>query len=354
MSLDLPSLERALRADTDRCVCSLVVPIYNDGALAQAFCAEVERNVWPQLGGRPGELIFVNDGSKNDSQAHLEAVAARYPWVTVIELSRNFGQHVAVVCGYRHAIGDTVAMLNVDMQDPPSQLPRFVALLEAGEADIVLGLRQHRQDPFLVKLTSTGFNLLLNFLSGSHVPLNSASLRVMNRRFVDAFLEFHERSPYIPGLEAWLGFRQRYLTIPHQARTQGKSSYTFRSRFRLAYNCILSFSDYPLKVMTAVGLVTTVLGLLWGAYAVWVRLETPNAQMGFASLLSAIVVFGGLNLTGLGVASLYIGRILSETQRRPAYVIRSVRTQQRCQATSSPSLNRALTNDLSLSVSHAD
>jgi dolichol-phosphate mannosyltransferase len=115
-----------------------------------------------------------------------------------------------------------------------------------------------------------------------------------------------------------------YISIPHQARADGKSSYTFRSRFRLAYNCILSFSDYPLKLMTGVGLGTVVLGLLWGAYAAWVRLTDPTAQTGFASLLSAIVVFGGLNLAGLGVASLYIGRILIEVQRRPNCVIRSV------------------------------
>ncbi len=322
----LTSLHGALEeAAWTGCSCSLVVPIYNDGYLAEAFCAEVAQAVIPRLPGGGGEVIFVNDGSRNEqTQRDLATVAARYPWVRVIELSRNFGQHVAVCCGYRHASGRYVVMLNVDMQDPPAQIPKFIERLETDGADIALGLRQDRQDPFFVKLASTIFNFLLNFLTGSHVPLNSASLRVMNRKFLNAFLEFNERNPYIPGLENWLGFSRIYVTIPHQARAQGKSSYTWRSRLRLAYNSIVSFSDYPLKMMTVAGMVTVALGLFWGAYAIWVRFTNPTAQLGFASLLSAIIVFGGLNLAAMGVSSLYIGRILMEVQRRPSYIIRSM------------------------------
>ena len=307
--------------------CSLVVPIFNDGSLAQAFCAEVEMSVIPAIPGNRCEVVFVNDGSRNDSQAQLELVAARYPWVSVIELSRNFGQHAAVVCGYRYATGNYVAMLNVDMQDPPAQVPVLLERLEEENADIALGLRQGRNDPFFTKVGSLAFNWTLNFLTNSDVPLNSASLRVMNRRFLKAFLTFGEHNPYIPGLETWLGFRRVYVPIPHQSRREGKSSYSFRSRLRLAFHCILSFSDYPLQLMTAVGFGSVALGILWGAYAIGVRLMNPNAQTGFASLLSAIVIFGGLNLAGLGIASLYIGRILTEVQRRPTFVVRSIKSQ---------------------------
>src|SRR5205823_6412430 len=116
---DLTSLHRALTADFEGIGCSLVVPIFNDGYLVAAFCAEIERSLLPKLADHGFEVIFVNDGSANGSQLELEAVAARYPWVTVIELSRNFGQHAAVACGYRHASGAYVGMLNADMQDPP-------------------------------------------------------------------------------------------------------------------------------------------------------------------------------------------------------------------------------------------
>lgn len=344
----LTSLHRALERTPGSC--SLVVPIYNDGYLAEAFCEEVARSVLPRLPGNQCEIVFVNDGSRDQSQVQLKAVAERYPWVTVIELSRNFGQHAAVLCGYRHATGYYVAMLNVDMQDPPSQVPVLIERLERENADIAIGLRQERKDPLLAKAGSFVFNSLMNFLTGSHMPLNMAALRIMNRAFLDAFLEFGERSPYIPGLEAWLGFKKVYVLIPHQARQQGKSSYTIRSRVRMAYNSILSFSDYPLKLMTSIGLATVGMGLVWGVYAVWVRLTNPTAATGFASLLSAIIVFGGLNLAGLGVASLYIGRILSEVQRRPSFVIRSrIASQQEAGPTAGANQNRVANESIYVS-----
>ena len=321
---ELTSLHRALALPVETSLCSLVVPIYKDGYLSKPFCEELVANVIPHLPGQRCELIFVHDGSGQESQEQLAAVARQYPWVTVVELSRNFGQHVAVTCGYRHATGDYIATLNVDMQDPPADIPNLLKKMGQQDADIAIGMRQHRQDPFFVKLGSTLFHRMLNFLTESKVPLNAATLRVMNRRFLDAFLAFSERNPYIPGLEMWLGFHRIYVPIEHQARQQGESSYTFRSRLRLAYNFVLSFSDYPLKLMTNIGLVSVALGLIWGAYTIWVRLSNPHAQMGFASLLSAVVIFGGLNLAGMGLASLYVGRILAEVQRRPAYVIRSI------------------------------
>ena len=342
---ELTSLFRAVSPsvspDEESPLCSLVVPIYKDGYLAEDFCLELERNVIPKLPGGKCEVIFVNDGSGGESQGQLEALAARFPWVTVVELSRNFGQHVAITCGYRQAMGSYVAMLNVDMQDPPAEIPNLIAEMQRQDADIAIGMRQARQDPFLVKLSSTVFHVVLNFLTKSNVPLNASSLRVMNRRFLQAFLSFGERNPYIPGLEMWLGFRRIYVPIHHQARKQGKSSYTFRSRLRLAYNFVVSFSDYPLKLMTTVGLSSVLLGLLWGGYIVWARLTNPSIQMGFASLLCAIIVFGGLNLAGLGMASLYIGRILAEVQRRPPYVIRSIRCE-RTVAALAPSIEEAV------------
>ena len=324
MREDLTSLYQAVTSTREAVEYSLVVPIYNDGYLGEALCVELASNVFPHLRAGPCELIFVNDGSRDESQRQLEALAKRFDWVTVVELSRNFGQHVAVFAGYGQATGSYVAMLNVDMQDPPAEIPKLLEKMREEDADIAIGMRQSRQDPFLVKLGSTVFHVLLNSLTKSNVPLTASSLRVMNRRFLNAFLSFGERNPYIPGLEMWLGFRRIYVPITHQARREGKSSYTFRSRLRLAYNFVVSFSDYPLKLMTNAGLISVGLGLLWGGYTIWVRLTNPAIQMGFASLLSAIIVFGGLNLVGLGLASLYIGRILSEVQRRPAYVVRTI------------------------------
>ena len=182
---------------------SFVVPIYGDGELADDFCQELQRVMQGYLaerlsgGGAPGpdvpkvldlskhlELLFVNDGSPNDSWRFLEAAAARYPFVRVLELSRNFGQHIAVTCGYHHASGDFVGMLNVDMEDPPAEIPKLLDEIQAKDLDFVLGLRGERHSPWHTRLSSYLFNLLLNKLTGYDTPLNAATLRVMNRRFL--------------------------------------------------------------------------------------------------------------------------------------------------------------------------
>jgi dolichol-phosphate mannosyltransferase len=306
---------------------SFVVPIYNDGYLVRAFCEALERemqlllrvdDVVPEV-----EVIFVNDGSRDDSQALLREAARRFRFVKVIELSRNFGQHVAVSCGYRFAKGDYVAMMNVDMQDPPDQIGLLAAKLREGECDIVVGLRDSRQDSWLEDLTSRGFNLLLNFLTGAKTPANSSSLRMMTRTFVNAYNTLSEKTPFIPGLENWLGFRHSYVPVRHQRRQVGKSSYTFRKRWHMAVESIIGFSDLPLRLAAGLGCAVTLIGLILIAGLAVQRLFFAEMLPGYTSTLSMIVLLGGANIMFLGLVGLYVGRILREVQDRPRYVIRS-------------------------------
>ncbi|MCU1336548.1 MAG: glycosyltransferase family 2 protein [Bryobacterales bacterium] len=269
------------------------------------------------------EVIFVNDGSRNDSQSLLREAARTFPFVKVIELSRNFGQHVAVSCGYRFATGDYVAMINVDMQDPPDQIPVLVRRLRVGDCDIVLGLREKRQSPWHEHLTSRAFNALLNALTGAETPLNAASLRMMTRPFVDAYNTLNEKTPFIPGLENWLGFKHGYVTIRHQARTLGKSSYTFRKRLHMATESIIGFSDLPLRLAAALGCGVTFVGVILIAGLALQRLFFAETLPGYTSTLGMIVLLGGANLMFLGLVGLYVGRILREVQDRPRYVIKS-------------------------------
>nr|WP_255653213.1 glycosyltransferase family 2 protein [Myxococcus sp. XM-1-1-1] len=306
---------------------SFVVPIYNDGELAADFAAEFERVFRQRLGctdiqGR-AELLFVDDGSRNDSVRLLvEQVVPRFPFVRVIELSRNFGQHVALSCGYQHARGRFVGMLNVDQEDPPDQIPLLLDTLEKGEADIVHGQYQQRHVTWLNKVTSRGFNAVLNWLTGYAVPQDSATLRIMNRRFLDAYNALTEKSRYIPGLEFWLGFRHAYVPIRHQQRTRGRSSYNFRRRLRMATETIISFSDLPLKMASALGMGVALLGLLMALYLVISKLFFVDYQAGYTSTIAIVVFLGGIQIFVVGLASLYIGRVLREVQGRPLYVIR--------------------------------
>jgi len=306
---------------------SFVVPIYNDGYLAEAFCAEFQEVFREYLGqndiGGEVELIFVNDGSSDDSSDRLERSVVGFPFARIINLSRNFGQHVALSCGYRHARGEFVGMLNADMQEHPNQIPLLLNAIRSGDADIVLGLRRQRCGGKWDAFTSRLFALCLNKLTGYDTPINAATLRVMNRQFVDAYNSLSESSRYQPGLEDWLGFRKNYVEIEHRARLQGKSSYTFFKRLKIASEAIISFSDLPLRitVLTGFGVVAVSFILSLGLAAQ--RLFFADMQLGYTSTICVIVFLSGVQLLVVGLASLYIGRILREVQRRPLYVIKS-------------------------------
>lgn len=306
---------------------SFVVPIYNDAYLAEEFCQEYLKVFQQHLGvtdiATQAELIFVNDGSRDDSAETLAQLPARFPFVRVINFSRNFGQHIALSCGYRHARGQYVGMLNVDMQDPPDQIPPLLRHLQNEDCDIVFGVRRRRSGSTADDLTSRMFGFVLNKLTGYDVPLNTATLRVMNRRFVDAYNTLSESSRYLPGLESWLGFKRSYVEVTHQERRRGKSSYNFTRRVKMAAEAIISFSDLPLKITVVFGFVVVALSFLLALALAIQKLFFVEVQLGYTSTVCVIVFLGGVQLSVIGLASLYIGRILREVQHRPLYVIRN-------------------------------
>jgi dolichol-phosphate mannosyltransferase len=306
---------------------SFVVPIYQDAALAEAFCSEFERVMGEYVGAASlidqAELIFVNDGSPDPANsATLEAVAARFGFVRIIELSRNFGQHIALTAGYEHARGDYVGMLNVDMEDPPDQIPLLLDEIRKGHAGMVYGLRAERRSPWHMRLTSVMFHWVMTRLTGWDMPPNVSTLRVMTRQFVDEYNRLSEKSRYLPGLEGWLGFRKAFVPIRHQPRKQGRSAYTFFSRLMMAGSALISFSDLPLRVMVLIGTALAVLGFALTAVLVFGKLFSIAMQPGYTSTISLILLLGGVQIVAIGLASLYIGRILREVQNRPVYIVR--------------------------------
>lgn len=304
---------------------SLVVPIYNDGALADAFCGEFDTVFRAYLGtediAADVEVIFVNDGSRDDSTSRLREVCAKWPFARAIVLSRNFGQHIALSCGYQHAEGEYVGSINVDMQDPPAELPKLLEAVRSGDYDIVIGLRRRRRDDLFKRLTSQLFHYVLGKLTGYSFPLNMATVRIMNRQFTDAYNDLSEKSRFLPGLEGWLGFRRGYVEIEHADRQVGKSSYNFWKRFLMALDSIISFSDLPLRMVVMMGSAIALAGFVLTLGLVLQKLYFVNFQAGYTSTVAIIVLFGGVQILVVGLASLYVGRILKEVQNRPLYVV---------------------------------
>lgn len=305
---------------------SFVVPVYNDGYLLNDFC-QAFAGVFKSWLGRDTiegavELIFVDDGSRQPTADQLREVAASYGFVKTITLSRNFGQHIAISAGYAHATGRIVGMLNSDQQDPPDQIPVLLREMESGGCDIVYGLREGAVEGWSKRLSSKMFNQFLGRLTGYLVPDNVSTLRVMNRRFLDAYLQFQEKSRFLPGLEHWLGFGARYVKIVHQHRLRGKSSYNFRRRLTMALEAVVSFSDLPLRMAAGAGTIIALIGFLLNLVLIIQRIFFANLQPGFTATVSLIVFFGGLQILVMGLASIYIGRILKEVQNRPLYVVK--------------------------------
>lgn len=309
---------------------SVVVPIYNDGALARDFCVEVEKVFRSYLGkediSADLEIIFVDDGSANDSPQILKNVCDEFAFAKAMLLSRNFGQHIAVSAGYRAARGDCVIMLNVDQEDPPSQIPILIDELKAGGHDIVVGRYKKRGTRLINRVTSYLFYATMNRLTGYDSPMNMATMRVMTRRATDVYNRLSERARYLPGLEMWLGLKHGNADIEHQKRRAGTSSYNFRRRLRFAIASIISFSDFPLRMAVKFGMVVATLGALLASILVIDRLflHTTLFLPGYISTLAIIVFLGGVQIMVTGIASLYIGRILAEVQQRPLFVVREI------------------------------
>jgi glycosyltransferase involved in cell wall biosynthesis len=304
---------------------SFVVPIYNDGYLVQSFCEEFERTfqnyVKNQSIENDVELIFVNDGSTDNSIQYLIDNVNKFSFVKVIDLSRNFGQHVALSCGYKNAIGSFVGMLNVDQQEPPSQLPILLDYLINNNFDIVYGTYDERKTSIINKITSKLFSILLNYLTQNNTPSNVTTSRVMNRNFVNAYNQFTEKSRYLPGLEAWLGFKQGYSPIVHTERKIGKSSYNFKKRSLMALDTIVSFSDFPLKLIVGIGILFAITGFILTFLLLFSKIFIIDFQPGYTSTVSLITFLGGIQIMVVGFASIYIGRILKEVQNRPLYIV---------------------------------
>jgi glycosyltransferase involved in cell wall biosynthesis len=305
---------------------SIVVPIYGDGCLAPALCEEIERVMSGYVRTAPlrdsFELIFVNDGSRDDSLDVLLKSRARFDFVRVIDLSRNFGQHSAIACGMQDARGEIVLRMNVDMQDPPSAIPRLLETLREGGYDLVAGQYSTRKSPLVNRVSAYLYFLLFRFLTGFDTPQNTSSLRAMSRRFVDAYNSLTEKSRFPQGLDQWLGFRHKYVEIEHRERADKRSSYSLWARLRLAVNGVLYFSDRPLQLVAFAGFVVAFLGIALAAYIATERLLGVDYLPGYASLASIGLIAFGVQLGCTGLVGLYVAKIFKEVQNRPLYLVR--------------------------------
>jgi dolichol-phosphate mannosyltransferase len=302
---------------------SVIVPCYNEAALLESAYREIRQAARDAV-GEDHEIIFVDDGSDDGSHAVLERLAASDPAVRVIAFSRNFGKEAALSAGIARCRGDLALLLDADLQDPPSLLSPMLAALRDNGADVVYGVRRGgARLGALRSLTAAVFYRVLGLLADLRIPADTADFRLVNRNVIDAFKRFGERDKYVRGLITWTGFKQVPFAYERRGRAAGRSRFTTRRLLRLASTGIFYFSTRPLKIIIGLGLACIVVGLLllaWVLFSVFSPGIHPAS--GWASMVTAIVFFSGVQLLTLGVIGGYVGRIFEEVKARPEYLVR--------------------------------
>ncbi len=269
------------------------------------------------------EIVFVDDGSTDDTLERVRTCADEDLRVKYISFSRNFGHQIALSAGIDHALGDAIISLDGDLQHPPELIPALVERWLAGK-DVVYTVRVSNQGKVVKEFISKVFYSLMHKLTGVEVPVGGADFRLIDRRVADALRSCHERFIFVRGLVPWLGFTRQAVPYHAAARFAGETKYVTRRMVSFALDGIFSFSTVPLRLISFLGAVTIGLGIMYGVYSVSIRLFSDRAVSGWTSLIIVTLVFSGTQLLSLGILSEYVGRIYDEVKRRPRYVIQAM------------------------------
>jgi glycosyltransferase involved in cell wall biosynthesis len=301
---------------------SVVVPVFNEDKTIETFYERMKKVV-DSVPHMTYEIVFVDDGSRDDSFAKLVDIADQDDRVRVVKLSRNFGHQVAVTAGLDSTRGDAVVIIDADLQDPPEVIPRFIEKWREGY-EVVYGVREKREGETKFKLLTAGiFYRILKRLTNIDIPVDVGDFRIMSRRVVDSFLKLRERDRFIRGLVSWVGFRQIGVFYKREKRFAGETKYPLRKMIKFALDGITSFSSVPLRLATWLGYAASTLAILYTLVIVIEKLIGMTVP-GFASIMVGMLFLGGVQLICLGIMGEYIGRIFNETKARPIYLVEKI------------------------------
>jgi glycosyltransferase involved in cell wall biosynthesis len=301
---------------------SVVVPMFNEAENLAPFFERLEKALAPL--GMDYEIVCVNDGSEDDTLQRLRELRKLYSSVRIVNLSRNFGKDIALSAGIDHARGDGVVPIDADLQDPPELIAEFVSKWREGY-DVVYGTRRSRQgESWLKRMTAKMFYRTIAGMAHIDLPRNAGDFRLMDRRVVKALGRLPERSRFMKGLFAWVGFRQTAVLYDREPRHSGKTKWNYWRLWNFAIDGITSFSSFPLKVWSYLGLILAMISFIYAAVLVARKLIGDINVPGYASIMVAVLFLGGVQLITLGVIGEYLARIYIEVKGRPLYLVRDL------------------------------
>jgi len=300
---------------------SAVIPVFNEEKNLDELVSRLTKTL--EGAGFSYEIVFVDDGSRDASLSMLKAYAAGDPRIIVVEFTRNFGQHAAVMAGFAQSRGEVVVTLDADLQNPPEEIPKLVARMAEGY-DTVGGWRRDRDDSVFRKMPSRILNSLSAQLFGIALKDYGCMLRAYSREVVDEVVKCPEVNTYIPALANSFARRVTEIPVEHAARTRGESKYNLVKLLRLNFDLMTGFSLLPIQAVGLAGITVAIFGLAFAVFLFIRRLVVGPEAQGVFTLFAILFFFIGLQIFALGVLGEYIGRIYQEVRRRPRFVVRGV------------------------------
>ncbi len=298
---------------------SILIPCYNEEEVIeetyQRLCS-----ITPKLGLNT-EFIFIDDGSQDETLNMLSCIASQCENVKILSFSRNFGHQLAITAGMDYAKGDAIVIIDADLQDPVEVIIEMVTQWRQG-FNVVYGKRIERQrETLFKKVSAKAFYSLLHKLADEDIPTDVGDFRLIDRKVCNALKQMPERSRYVRGLVAWLGFKTTYVEYIREPRFAGETKYSFAKMFKLALDGIVSFSYKPLRIASISGVLVSIISFFYLAYVLYQGMFTNNTVSGWASTMVALLFLSGIILTVLGIIGEYLARIYEEVKARPIYVI---------------------------------
>lgn len=297
---------------------SIVSPVYQSEATLELLVSEIKKVMNSMKVSY--EIILVDDRSKDNSWSILQSISKKNVGITAVRLSRNFGQHPAIMAGLSMAKGDWVVVLDCDLQDQPKEIVKLYEKAIEGY-DVVLAKRVDRQDSFFKKTSSYIFSKSYKIFTDIHYDHEIANFGIYRKKVISSILEISDYIKFFPLFVKFVGFNVTSLEVEHANREVGKSSYSFSKLISLAFNTIISFSNKPLKLFVKFGLLISILSFLVGVYYMILAFMGKIEVLGFSSIIISIWFLSGVIITTVGVCGIYLGKIFDQTKNRPVYII---------------------------------
>jgi len=299
---------------------SIIVPIFNEQEVLCEFYRRLSRAV-TSAHLDDVEILFINDGSTDKTLALLLAIAQTDARVQVLDLSRNFGKEAAMTAGLEHAAGDAAIIIDADLQDPPELIPQMINEWRNGSDVVYMRRLSREKESWLKRTTAAAFYALMGRIGRFRVPENVGDFRLLSRRAIDALNRMPERTRFMKGLFAWIGFPAKEIPYHRAPRHAGTTKWNYWHLWNFALEGITSFTVTPLKIASYVGVLTSLAALLYGGFVFTKTLISGDPVPGYPSLMVVIVFLGGLQLLALGIMGEYLGRMFIETKQRPLYLV---------------------------------